>query len=83
MPKLAGTGGHDYNICEMMGLGTKTSANADWYRDISVSYQQAANINILIFSSSVLFVSLPTNISIYINACASNNTAIKCLWTRA
>jgi hypothetical protein len=83
IPRPAGTGGRDYNIREMMGLGIKTSANADWYRDISVSYNQAANINILNFSSSVPFVSSPTNILIYINACASNNAAIKCLWTRA
>jgi hypothetical protein len=43
IPKQAGTGGRDYNIHEMMGLGTKTSANTDWYKDISVSYHQAAN----------------------------------------
>ncbi|KAF8512052.1 hypothetical protein JB92DRAFT_2930537 [Gautieria morchelliformis] len=43
IPKLAGTGGRDYNIREMMGLGAETSANANWYRDISRSVREFAN----------------------------------------
>jgi hypothetical protein len=37
IPPPKGMGGRNYNICEMVGLGTNDHEDIDWYNDILVS----------------------------------------------
>jgi hypothetical protein len=46
-----GTGGHDYNICEMMGLGSNDHEDIDWYNGILVSYLPFIHINTAMLTS--------------------------------